>query len=66
MYEHGHGVPQDPVQAHMWYNLSASRFPASEAKSRGIASRNRDQIAAKMTAAQVAEARRLAHEWRPR
>ena len=27
MYKDGRGVPQDYVQAHMWYNLAASRFP---------------------------------------
>ncbi len=25
MYENGQGVPQDYVQAHMWFNLAASR-----------------------------------------
>ncbi len=27
MYARGRGVPQDDVQAHMWYNLSASHEP---------------------------------------
>ncbi len=27
MYKNGQGVPQDHVQAHMWYNLAASRYP---------------------------------------
>ena len=65
MYEHGHGVPQDFVQAQMWFILSASFFLASEAKSRSIVIKNRDQLAMKMTSDQVAEARRLAREWRP-
>jgi TPR repeat protein len=63
MYEHGHGVRLDLVQAQMWFMLSASYFRASEAKNRGIAIRNRDQLAAKMTPEQVMEARRLAREW---
>ncbi len=29
MYGDGLGVPQDYVQAHMWYNLAASRYPPS-------------------------------------
>ena len=56
---------QDFVQAQMWFILSASFFRASEAKSRGLVIRNRDQLAAKMTPEQIAEARRLAREWRP-
>ncbi len=27
MYHNGQGVPQDYVQAQMWYNLAASSFP---------------------------------------
>lgn len=27
MYSNGQGVPQDYVQAHMWYNLAAFKFP---------------------------------------
>ena len=66
MYEHGHGVAQDLVQAQKWYILSASKFPASEAKSLGLVIRNRDELAARMTPSQIAEARRLAREWRPK
>ncbi|MBM3518860.1 MAG: sel1 repeat family protein, partial [Alphaproteobacteria bacterium] len=62
MYEYGRGVPQDYVQAHKWYNLAASRSPASD----DVAVKNRDIVAAKMTPAQIAEAQRLAREWRPR
>ena len=62
MYEHGDGVRQDFVQAHKWSLLSAMTFPASEAKSRGLVLRNRDQLAAQMTAADIAEARRLARD----
>ncbi len=66
MYELGHGIAQDLVQAHMWFALSAAAFPASEAKNRGIATRNRDEIAGRMTPAQLAEAQKLARAWRPR
>jgi hypothetical protein len=65
MYERGHGVRQDFVQAEMWFILSASFFLASEAKSRGLVVKNRDQLARIMTPEQLAEARRLAREWRP-
>jgi len=65
MYERGHGVRQDFVQAQMWFILSASLFLASEAKSRGLVVRNRDQLARIMTPEQLAAARQLAREWRP-
>ena len=59
MYANGQGVPQDYVQAHMWYNLAGASGDAEGAK-------NRDLIAQKMTPAQVAEAQRLAREWKPK
>jgi TPR repeat protein len=60
MYKFGWGVPQNFIIAHMWFNLSAaqgcilSEFSASE----------RNDLAAKMTRAQVAEAQKLAREWK--
>ena len=59
MYYNGQGVTQDYVQAHMWYNLAVS-------KGHENATKNRDNVAEKMTPAQIAEAQRLAREWRPR
>jgi len=58
MYDQGHGVPQDYAQAHMWYNLAASH--AEDPATRETAVKNRDDVAAKMTPAQIAEAQRLA------
>jgi uncharacterized protein len=66
MYDEGRGVPQDYVQAHKWYNLAASRFPTSAKEFRDRAVGNRDAIAAKMTPAQIAEAQKLAREWKPK
>jgi len=62
MYQSGRGVTQDYVQAHMWYSLAAARLPPGEA--RDMAASNRDQIKKLMTPAQVAEAQRLAREWK--
>ena len=59
-YGNGEGVPQDFVQAHKWFNLAASR---GSGENRESAVRNRDLIAQQMTAAQIAEAQRLAREW---
>ena len=61
MYEKGHTVPQDYVEAHKWYNLAASRTYGK--KTRNLAIKNRDRIAAKMTPAQIAEAQKLANQW---
>jgi TPR repeat protein len=65
MYGDGHGVKQDYVQAHLWFNLAAARFLTSNTDSRAGALNNRDRIAAKMTPAQIAEAQKLAREWKP-
>ena len=66
MYANGEGVAQDYVQAHLWFNLAAARFPASRTEDRDRVVKNRDAIAAKMTPAQIAEAQRLAREWKPK
>jgi TPR repeat protein len=58
MYADGQGVPQDYVSAHMWFNLSAAQGEQQ-------AARERDNIATRMTPAQIAEAQKLAREWRP-
>ena len=62
MYRDGLGVPQDYVRAQMWFNLAASR---SDDATRQMAVKVRDELAAKMTPAQIAEAQRLAREWKP-
>jgi TPR repeat protein len=58
MYAEGQGVPQDNVQAYMWFTLAGTAGDAANLK-------NRDLIAAKMTPDQIAEAQRLAREWKP-
>ena len=65
MYEFGHGVHQDLVQAHKWYNLAASRASSSDPDLREMAVRSRDRIAARLTPTQLAKTQRLAREWRP-
>ena len=66
MYYTGQGVPKDYVLAHMWFNLTTSRYPASEKEKREWAEIFRDIAATKMTPAQIAEAQRLAREWKPK
>jgi TPR repeat protein len=62
MYDSGHGVPQDYVQAHMWLNLAAARFTDTDMRNSAVKDRN--SVAAKMTPAQLAEAQKLAREWK--
>jgi hypothetical protein len=50
----------------MWLNLAASRFPAGKAKLRDKTVKVRDFVASNMTPEQIAEAQRLAREWKPR
>ena len=59
-YRDGNGVPQDYVQAHMWYSLSVSQSSEAEWANRA---KNRDLTAQRMTPDQIAEAQRLATEW---
>src|SRR3974390_141082 len=58
MYGEGKGVPKDYALAYMWYNLSAAQGDHDGAILR-------DLIAKLMTPAQIAEAQRLAREWKP-
>ena len=60
MYDNGRGVPQDDVQAHLWFNLAASRLTGEQ---REIAVRGRDSVADRMTPEDRSEAQRLAREW---
>jgi TPR repeat protein len=62
MYAEGHGVPQDYAQAHMWFNLAAAH--AEDPAMRDTAAKDRDRLAANMTPDQIAEAQRLAREWK--
>ena len=64
MYFKGEGVAQDYAAAHMWFNLAAARLPPGEV--REMAVKNRDLVEKRMTPAQVAEAQRLAREWKPK
>jgi len=66
MYLNGLGVPRDYVLAHMWSDLAASRFPVSGQGMRPVAEANRDIAASNMTPTRIAEAQRLAREWKPK
>ncbi|MGQ0486237.1 MAG: SEL1-like repeat protein [Hyphomicrobiales bacterium] len=56
MYCIGRGARQDYVTAHKWFNLAALKGSDAARQYRG-------ELAREMTAAQVAEAQRLARDW---
>ncbi len=60
-YVEGAGVPVDFVQAHLWFSL-AIQGRGQEAQARYL----REQIAAKMSASEIASAELLAQNWKPR
>ena len=57
LYWNGQGVPQDIVLAYMWLSLAAEREPDAVEK--------RDLAASQMNPDEIAEAQRLAREWKP-
>jgi len=59
IYQAGKGVPQDYIQAHMWFNLAGEQGNTKAAELR-------DNLAKQMTPVQIAEAQRLAREWKPK
>ncbi len=58
MYRRGQGVKQDYVRAYVWWELAV-------AKGKEQARKGRDIVAKLMTAKQIAEAQKLAREWKP-
>ena len=61
-YLEGLGVPQDHVMAHMWVNLAAAQASVEDPEFKAA----RDLAASEMTSEQIAEAQRLAREWKPK
>jgi TPR repeat protein len=57
LYWNGQGVPQDVVLAYMWLSLAAAQEPN--------AVEELDLAASQMTPDEIAEAQRLAREWKP-
>jgi TPR repeat protein len=66
MYNNGQGVPQDYVAAHMWFNLAAAGRDKLAVEGRERAVEGRERVAKEMTPAQIAEAQKLAREWKPK
>ena len=55
-HANGNGVPQDYIQALMWFNLAAAQGDKTGRK-------NRDYAAKKMTPADISKAQAMAREW---
>ncbi len=64
MYFEGKEIPRDKVQAHMWLNIAASRL--SPGTQRDTVVENRKIVASWMTLTQIAEAQKMAREWKPK
>jgi uncharacterized protein len=75
MYDLGQGVPRNYVLAHMWFNLAAAHSHNDFADYGDWADVMyegtktdvfmRDEVAKEMTPDQIAEAQRMAREWKP-
>ena len=63
MYRDGRGVQQDNVRAYMWFDLAAARSVGTGVK---FAVEHRNEIGARMTPAQIAEAKRLSQQCQAR
>jgi TPR repeat protein len=59
MYDQGQGVPQDNIQAYIWFSLAVERGV------KGVKT-DRDRVAAKMTAEEITGAQERIREWKPR
>jgi len=62
MYSLGHGVPQNKVLAYMWMTLASGRV---KKRAQDELAARVTELAAKMTPQEIAEAQRLAKEWKP-
>ena len=62
MYANGRSVPQDFVKAYAWYSLAADGFSPGEDREGAI--KNRDSLTTEMTPSEIAEAKRIADNWK--
>ena len=62
MYYNGEGVPQDYVQAYMWLSLDKPYSAWQEIQK----NERINQTAKKMTPQQIAQAKKLARNWKPK
>ncbi|MBM3513866.1 MAG: hypothetical protein FJX59_09135 [Alphaproteobacteria bacterium] len=65
MYDKGEGASPSLVEAYTWYALSIERFPVDDLDHRGKAAKGRDGVAARLTPAQLADAKARVAAWTP-
>jgi TPR repeat protein len=63
LYAKGTGLPQDDVRAYRWWSLALAQEVCYQQHE---ATKNRDEVARRMTPAQIAESRRLAQQCQAR
>ena len=63
MYQSGRGVARDDMQALVWFNLAAAHLLPDSVEGAALTLKARDALSARMTTAQVEEAKRLAAAW---
>ena len=64
MYEYGQGGPQDYIQALKWSTILVANARAEIIQYSAVT--NRDRLEREMTPAKIAEAQKLASEWKPK
>jgi TPR repeat protein len=64
LYAEGLGVGRDDVQSFKWFAIAAARGADNYARTNAV--QGRDGVSARLTPAQVAQARKLAAEWSPK
>jgi len=64
MYVAGGGVPKDPIQAHMWFNLAAANMVPGAGRKQAVA--NRMMIEAKLSSTEISRAQAMARNWQPK
>jgi len=63
LYHSGKGLPHDDVRSEMWLIISADRVDKDD---RDTIVEMRDSVARHLTPRQLAEAQKLAREWKPK
>jgi uncharacterized protein len=63
LYHSGKGLPHDDVQSEMWLMVAADHAPKDD---RDTIVEMRDSVAAHLTPQKLAEAQKLAREWKPK
>ncbi len=64
MYAQGDGLKKNYATAYKWFSLAFFHYPAGEYRDNAF--KNRENVAAAMTTAQIEKAERLVRRWKPK